>query len=353
MKVASIVGARPNFIKLSPVSREMRKEMDEIIIHTGQHYDYEMDRIFFDDLGIPAPDYHLNVGSGSHGYQTGEMLMRVEEILAKEKPDLVLVFGDTNTTLAGALAGAKLNLKVAHVEAGLRSFDRSMPEEINRILVDHCSNFLFCPTETAVSNLNEEGIIQNVYNTGDVMVDVQKDCMTIAENRSQIMDELDLSAKSYCLATIHRAANTDDPNKLRSIAYALSAIGNIVFPCHPRAEKRLKSLDLWNLLDKNIKIIKPIGYLDMLVLEKNALKILTDSGGLQKEAYLLGVPCITLRDETEWVETLNDGWNVLVGTDENKIIQMTRIFGPLGKNRNAFGSGDASKKIAKLIGMTN
>jgi UDP-N-acetylglucosamine 2-epimerase len=353
MKVASIVGARPNFIKLSPVSRELRKKMDEIIIHTGQHYDYEMDRIFFNDLGIPSPDYHLNVGSGSHGYQTGEMLMRVEEILEIEKPDLVLVFGDTNTTLAGALAGAKLDLKVAHVEAGLRSFDRSMPEEINRILVDHCSHFLFCPTETAVSNLRTEGITKNVYNTGDVMVDVQKECMTIADNRSLIMDELDLIPKSYYLATIHRAANTDDPNRLRSIASALSSIGNIVFPCHPRTKMRLKALDLWNMLDKNIKVIKPIGYLDMLILEKNALKILTDSGGMQKEAYLLGVPCITLRDETEWLETVNDGWNALVGTDKNKIMQMTRTFVPLGKTRKAFGTGDASKKIAKLIEMIN
>ncbi|MCJ7445385.1 MAG: UDP-N-acetylglucosamine 2-epimerase (non-hydrolyzing) [Methanotrichaceae archaeon] len=349
MKVASIVGARPNFIKLSPVSRELRKKMDEIIIHTGQHYDYEMNKIFFDELGIPTPDFHLEVGSGFHGYQTGEMLKRIEKILIKEKPDVVLVFGDTNTTLAGAIAAAKLSLKVAHVEAGLRSFDRKMPEEVNRILVDHCSSLLFCPTETAELNLKKEGIIENVYLTGDVMVDAQRTCMIIAQDRSKIMDELSLMPKSYYLATVHRASNTDDPDNLRSIALALSKIGNVIFPCHPRAEKRLKELELWDILNKNTRVIKPVGYLDMLILEKNALKIITDSGGVQKEAYLLGVPCITLREETEWIETVQDGWNVLVGANEEMITRMARVFVPPGRYKNVFGLGDASQKIVKLI----
>jgi UDP-N-acetylglucosamine 2-epimerase len=353
MKVASIVGARPNFIKLAPISRELRKRMEEIIVHTGQHYDYELDRIFFDDLGLPEPNYHLGVGSGSHGYQTGEMLKRIEEILIREKPDTILVFGDTNTTLAGALAAAKLDFKVAHIEAGLRSFNKRMPEEVNRILVDHCSDILFCPTNTAVLNLKHEGLTKHVYLTGDVMVDVQKDCSVIAEKKSHIMDKLSLRPKSYHLATIHRASNTDDPKRLRSIANAFSEIGNIVFPCHPRTEKFLKDAGLWDRLNKNIRIIKPVGYLDMLMLEKNALKILTDSGGVQKEAYLLGVPCITLRDETEWVETVKEGWNVLVGADRTKIVLVIREPGPTGDQRDVFGSGDASLKIAELMDKMN
>ena len=286
MKIASVVGARPNFIKLAPVSKELRKEFDEVIIHTGQHYDYEMDRVFFDELGIPEPDYHLGVGSGSHGYQTGEMLKRVEEVLIKEKPDLVLVFGDTNSTLAGALAAVKLHIKVAHVEAGLRSYDKKMPEEINRVLTGHCSDLLFCPTETGVKNLKNEGIAKGVYLTGDVMVDALQESIKIAEKKSRILDELDLKPEEYFLATVHRAENTDDFSRLRSIVDAFCEIVHIVFPCHPRTEKMLKKFDLWDRLQKSVKVIKPVGYLDMLVLEKNARKNLTDSGGVQKEAYI-------------------------------------------------------------------
>lgn len=349
MIVASIVGARPNFIKLAPVSRELRKRLDEVIIHTGQHYDYEMDRIFFDDMGIPTPDYHLGIGSGSHGFQTGEMLKKVEEVLIQEKPDVVLVFGDTNSTLAGALAAAKLHINVAHIEAGLRSYDRSMPEEINRVLVDHCSDLLLCPTRNAVENLRKEGIVKNVYLTGDVMVDAQRDCTKIAESRSHILSDLELKSKDYYLATVHRASNTDDPEKLKAIIEALEELGNVVFPCHPRAEKYLRKFGLWEDLSRKVRVIKPVGYLDMILLEKSAKKILTDSGGVQKEAYLLNVPCITLRDQTEWVETVEDGWNVLASRNKDEIVRLARDFQPCQERRDVFGEGDASAKSAELI----
>ncbi len=349
MKIASVVGARPNFIKCAPLSREIRKVHNEIIIHTGQHYDYEMNKVFFDDLEIPEPDYHLGVGSGNHGEQTGEMLKRTEEVLMKEEPDFVFVFGDTNSTLAGALAAAKLNIKVAHIEAGLRSFDKNMPEEINRVLTDHCSAILFCPTETSVENLKREGVTNGVYLTGDVMVDALKKNIEIAEKKAMILNELDLRPKEYYLATVHRAENTDDFNKLKSIVDAFCAIENLVFPCHPRTEKYLKDYGLWDGLVENVRVIKPVGYLDMLVLEKNAKKILTDSGGVQKEAYIFEVPCITLRNTTEWTETVEDGWNVLVGTDERKIVRGANEFEPDTKQRSVFGEGNASEKIVKIM----
>jgi len=349
MKIASVVGARPNFIKCAPLSREIRKVHNEIIIHTGQHYDYEMNKVFFDELKIPEPDYHLGVGSGSHGEQTGEMLKRTEEVLMKEEPDLVLVYGDTNSTLAGALAASKLHIKVGHIEAGLRSYDKSMPEEINRVLTDHCSDILFCPTETSVENLNREGVTNGVYLTGDVMVDALKGNIEIAEKKAMILNELDLKPKEYYLATVHRAENTDDFNKLKSIVDAFCAIENLVFPCHPRTEKYLKGYGLWDRLVENARVIKPVGYLDMQVLEKNAKKILTDSGGVQKEAYIFKVPCITLRNTTEWIETVEDGWNVLVGADEEKIVVMSNEFEPKGKQRDVFGKGDASEKIVEIV----
>ena len=348
MKIASIVGARPNFIKLAPVSREIRKDAEELIIHTGQHYDYEMDEIFFRELGIPEPDYHLGIGSGSHGHQTGEMLKGIEDVLVKEKPDMALVFGDTNTTLAGALAATKLHIPVAHVEAGLRSFDRNMPEEINRVLVDHCSDLLFCPTETAVENLKKEGITRGVHLTGDVMADILKDCIRIAEKSSGILDDLDLKPKEYNLATVHRAENTDDPGRLKSIIDALCEM-DVVFPCHPRTEKRLRDVALWDRLNNEVRVIKPVGYLDMLLLERSARRILTDSGGVQKEAYMLKVPCITMRDETEWVETVEDGWNILVGADKERIVSATYSFDPHNEQREMFGKGDASQRIVEAI----
>lgn len=349
IKIASIVGARPQFIKSAPLSRELRGSQKEILIHTGQHYDDEMSALFFEELKISEPDYNLNVGSGTHGWQTGEMLKRLESILMKEKPDLVLVYGDTNSTLAGALAAVKLHIKVGHVEAGLRSYDRSMPEEINRVLADHCSDILFCPTETAVENLRIEGITNGVYLTGDVMVDALNENINLAEQKSRILDELDLKPKRYYLATIHRVENTDNFERLKNIVDAFCEIENLVFPCHPRTEKMLKEFSLWNELIEKIKVIKPVGYSDMLVLEKNSEKILTDSGGVQKEAYILKVPCVTLRNATEWGETIESGWNILVGADKAKIIDATRRFEPEGEQKDIFGNGKASKNIACII----
>lgn len=350
MKIVSVVGARPNFVKLAPVSKELRKKKhEEVVIHTGQHYDYEMNKIFFDEMGIPEPDHHLGVGSGSQGEQTGEMLKRIEEVLMDESPDLVLVFGDTNTTLAGGLAACKLHIRVAHIEAGLRSYDRRMPEEINRILTDHCSDLLFAPTRTAVENLMKEGITEGVYLTGDVMVDALKENIKIAERESIILNESNLKIKRYYLATIHRAENTDDFDRLKSIVDAFCEIEHLVFPCHPRTEKSLKTFGLWDKLTKKVNVIKPVGYLDMLMLERNANKILTDSGGVQKEAYIFKVPCITLRDTTEWVETVEDEWNVLAGSDKEKVIEMANDFEPEGEQRNIFGEWDASEKIIKII----
>jgi len=349
MKVLSVVGARPNFVKLAPLSRAVRNKFEEIIVHTGQHYNYEMDKIFFDELGIPEPDYHLGVGSGTHGHQTGEMIKKIEDVLIEEKPELVLDFGDTNTTLAGAIAAVKLHIKIAHVEAGLRSYDKKMPEEINRILVDHCSDLLFCPTKTAVENLRTEGIVDGVYLTGDVMVDSLNYCINIAEKKSKVLDELGLKPKEYLLATVHRAENTDDPERLSGIVEAFCEAGNVVFPCHPRTKKLLNQFGLWDRLQENVKIIKPIGYFDMLLLEKNSKKILTDSGGVQKEAYILGVPGITLRDNTEWVETVEDGWNVLVSAEKEKILKAIREFEPATEQRDVFGKGNASEKMTEII----
>lgn len=350
MKIATVVGARPNFVKMAPVSKELRKHFDEIVIHTGQHYDYEMDRVFFEQLGIPEPDYHLGVGSGTHGYQTGEMIKKIEEVLMHEKPDLVLVFGDTNSTLAGALAGVKLHIRVAHVEAGLRSFDRRMPEEINRVLTDHISDLLFCPTKRAVENLRREGIVEGVHLTGDVMVDAVNQNVEVAERKSEILDQLDLKPGEYFLATVHRAENTDDPERLKNIVEAFCETDGLVFPCHPRTEKRLKDYGLWETLVRSVDVIRPVGYLDMLVLEKNARKIITDSGGVQKEAYIFKVPCITLRENTEWVETVEDGWNVLVGADKNKIIEALESFEPERKHHSQrFGDGEASRRMVEIL----
>jgi UDP-N-acetylglucosamine 2-epimerase (non-hydrolysing) len=352
MKIASVVGARPQFIKFSSVSREIRKKHEEVLIHTGQHYDYEMDKIFFDELGIPEPKYNLGVGSGSHAYQTGEMLKGVENVLLKEKPDLVLVYGDTNSTLAGALAAAKINIPIGHIEAGLRSFDKTMPEEINRLLTDHISHMLFAPTHTAVNNLKKEGITNGVYLVGDVMIDALMQTIKIAEEKTKILDILGLDAKQYLLVTVHRAENTDKKENLREIIKAILKIEErIVFPIHPRTEKCIKKYGWYEKIRsaKNVVLIKPVGYFDMLVLEKNAKKVLTDSGGVQKEAYIFKVPCITLRNVTEWVETVKDGWNMLAGPNEQRIIWAIKEFWPKGKQKNLLGDGKASVKIAALL----
>ncbi len=343
------MGARPQFIKCAPLSRELRKTQDEILVHTGQHYDREMSATFFNELGIPEPDYNLGIGSDNHGAQTGKMLIEIERLLLKERPDMVIVYGDTNSTLAGAVAAAKLHIPVAHVEAGLRSFDKLMPEELNRILTDHSSDLLLCPTQTAVDNLSKEGITNHVYLVGDVMVDAIEYNHKIAETESKILEKLDLNSKNYLVITMHRPSNTDNQENLKSVIDALGICQDtVVFPVHPRTEKCLRNAGLWENIPENVRVIKPIGYLDMIRLLKNAKKLLTDSGGMQKEAYVLGVPCITLRENTEWVETLRVGWNVLVGADKVKIIDAVRKFNPTGEQREIF-KRNASKKIREII----
>ena len=350
MKIVSIIGARPQFIKCAPLSRKLRTKHIEVLVHTGQHYDINMSEVFFSELDIPMPDYNLNIGSGSHGEQTGHMLYKIEQILLKESPDFVLVYGDTNSTIAGALAACKLNIKVIHVEAGLRSFDRTMPEEINRVLTDHISNLLFCPTVTAVANLKAEGIKDNVYNVGDVMVDAILYNQKLAEEKSTILEDLKLAPKDFILATVHRPANTDNVKNLYSIVHALSDVkDHVIFPVHPRTEKYLKQYGLWDMLNRNLAVIPPVGYLDMLKLMRNARKILTDSGGVQKESYVLGVPCITMRENTEWVETVEAGWNVLVGSNYDKIVDAVKNFEGCESKNDFFGKGHASEQICQIL----
>ncbi|MCG2736017.1 MAG: UDP-N-acetylglucosamine 2-epimerase (non-hydrolyzing) [Candidatus Methanoperedenaceae archaeon] len=349
MKIISIVGARPQFIKCAPLSKELRKTNEEKIINTGQHYDLEMSEIFFKELDIPHPDYNLGIGSGTHGEQTGRMLIEIEKILIQEKPDLVLVYGDTNSTIAGALAASKIGIRVAHVEAGLRSFDRSMPEEINRILTDHISNLLFCPTPQAVTNLKNEGIVSGVHMVGDVMQDALLIYSAAAGKVSNIIKKLDLKVNEYFVITVHRPGNTDNKENLRSIIEALKRLeGKVVFPVHPRTEKYLKEYGFWEKMPSNVIMIKPLGYLDMLHLMNNADKILTDSGGIQKEAYMLGKPCITLRENTEWVETVDAGWNVLVGADEEMIVDAVNHF-DFSKRRIPLYGENVCKKIVEII----
>jgi UDP-N-acetylglucosamine 2-epimerase len=349
MKIVSLVGTRPNFIKCAALSHKLREAFTEILVHTGQHYDYEMDKLFFDELSIPSPDYHLNVGSGPHGSQTAEILKKTEKVLIKEKPDMILVYGDCNTTIAGALAASKMRIPIAHVEAGLRSFDRAMPEEINRVLTDHCSDLLFCPTEKAVLNLRVEGIYQGVHMTGDVMVEVLKNNKEIAE-KSDILERLGLEKRGYLVATVHRAGNTDNQENLQNIVSALLETDErIVLPVHPRLEKCLRQYGLYKKLEKGITLTKPLGYLEFLKLTSNAKKILTDSGGVQKEAYLLKVPCITIRDNTEWMETVENEWNVLVGADKEKIASEIRGFTPAKNHKGAYGKGEASERIVDAI----
>jgi UDP-GlcNAc3NAcA epimerase len=347
VRLASIVGARPQFVKLAPVSCALRQGHDEIIIHTGQHYDYNMSAQFFDELTIPAPDYHLEIGSGSHGAQTGRMLEAIEQVLLKERPDRVIVYGDTNSTLAGALAAAKLHIPIAHVEAGLRSFNRAMPEEINRVVTDHLSDRLFCPTETARRHANNEGINHGVEVVGDVMYDILLQVQPRLDVRAEaLLPTLHITAQSYVLVTVHRPANTDDPIAMRDIAYALNRLEMpVVFPVHPRTRACLESYGI--IWKKHVQLIEPVGYFDMLALERAAYRILTDSGGVQKEAFLLGVPCVTLREETEWTETIDAGWNVLVGSCCQGIIEAIGRSLPKPLRQNPFGNGDAAIRISQ------
>ena len=348
MKVVSIVGARPQFIKAAPVSRILRRTCEEVLVHTGQHYDHEMSQVFFEELGIPTPDVNLGVGSGSHGQQTGEMLAGIERVLLTKDPAWVLVYGDTNSTLAGSLAAAKLHIPVAHVEAGLRSFNQAMPEEINRVLTDHVSDLLLCPTETAVRNLAAEGIHQGVYLVGDVMYDAVLHNSCIAQERSRVLEAVGVRPGEYLLLTVHRPANADNPARLATIVDALGQAGQpVVFLVHPRTQKMLSTLDVQ--MPENLLLQEPVGYLDMLALEGHARLILTDSGGVQKEAYWFGVPCITLREETEWVETVSAGWNVLVGADRDRIADAICNFAPPVDRPPLFGDGRAAERIVSLV----
>lgn len=352
-KILTIIGARPQFIKAATVSREFKKSnITEVIVHTGQHFDANMSDVFFKEMDIPTPNYHLEINSLGHGAMTGRMLEKIEEVLLKEKPDGVLVYGDTNSTLAGALAAAKLHIPVAHVEAGLRSFDMKMPEEINRILTDRISKILFCPTATAVKNLEKEGFKEfdcQIVQPGDVMYDAVLFYQKKAREVSTILKKENLIPNGFALATLHRAENTNDPERLRSICKALNEIHKILpiaLPLHPRTKNYLSSLQI----PLHVKVIDPVGYFDMLSLLENCKLVLTDSGGLQKEAYFFSKFCLTLRDQTEWVELVEAGANEIVGADTEKIISgFHKNKEKQIKTQLLYGAGDAAKTIAAKL----
>lgn len=349
MKIVSVVGARPEFVQAAPVSRALRAaQHHEILLHTGQHYDYLMSQAFFDELGIPAPDYNLEAGSGLHGRQTGEMLARMEEVLIKEQPDLVIVRGDTNSTIAGALAASKLHIPTAHIEAGERSFDRRMPEEINRLVADRLADLHLCVSRTAVKHLAAEGIVNSAYWTGDVMLDALLQNHPIALKKSDVMLRLQLQPGAFALVTVHRAANTDDPVRLAQIVRALNSIDEtIIFPAHPRTRKMLSQIDVQ--FATHVRVIEPVSYFDMMILETNARLIATDSGGVQREAYYWRKPCVTLRDETEWTETVEVGWNKLVSTNPDHIRQAWFNFIPPAEHLPIYGDGTAAQRIVAII----
>lgn len=351
MRIASIVGARPNFIKMAAIFEAIsRRGLEHLIIHTGQHYDYEMSTIFFKEMAIPEPNYNLEVGSDRQGSQLGEVIKRCEETLLDERPDIVLVYGDVNSTLGGALAARKNLFKLGHVEAGLRSFERDMQEEMNRVLTDHLSDYLFCPTKTAMANLERENLTARSYLTGDVMVSVLRRFMS--SGKDDVLSRLGINKRAYVLFTLHRAENVDSPKRLKMIVEAVAKISedsSVVFPAHPRTTRSLDMFGLTKCLAPNTKVIKPLGYSDFLALERNAKVILTDSGGVQKEAYLLGVPCVTLRERTEWTETVDDGWNKLVACNQKEITSAVRDFKPTSPQSNRFGLGDAPDKIIDIL----
>jgi UDP-GlcNAc3NAcA epimerase len=384
MKILSIVGARPQFIKAAVVSQQVRAGGgEERLLHTGQHYDFNMSEVFFRELDLPAPDHYLGIGSGRHGEQTARMIIGIEEVLLREDPDVVIVYGDTNTTLAGALAPAKLHIPVAHVEAGLRSHNRRMPEEINRIVADHCSDILFCPTRAAVRNLEAEGFrnvvadvhcgfaaadshpqsnVPLVVNVGDVMLDVARQARQRLDDeghrKAEVLGRYGLRSRAYILATIHRAGNTDDPDRLGGIIRAMNEIGSaglrVLFPVHPRTKRALEKFDLLRVLDTAaVTLCAPVSYLEMIALESEARLLLTDSGGVQKEAYFFGVPCVVARDETEWTELVEAGWNRLAGAEPARLVAavgaaLREDF--TGKPRQDFyGDGHAAARIAAIL----
>jgi len=350
LKFLCVVGTRPNFVKIAPLFEEFKNfsKIECVLVHTGQHYDHGLSPVFFQELSIPKPDYNLGVGSGSHAEQTGRIMIEFEKICIKENPDLVVVVGDVNSTLAGALVAAKLRIPVAHIEAGLRSYDKSIPEEVNRVLVDNMSDFLFCPTKSSVENLKNERIINGVYLTGDITYDTFINYLPHID-KSKVLVQLGLNPRSYHVVTVHRAVNTNNINNLKSIFEALSEISKdtkVVVPLHPRTKKQLEDNSLFF---PSLRIIGPLSYIDMLMLEKNAKMILTDSSGVQKEAYFLKVPCITLRKKTEWMETVKDGWNILVGTDRSKIIKAVSSCRQDKKQSNHFGDGKTAQKIVRIL----
>lgn len=346
MRIFSIVGARPQFIKLAPLSQRLKINHEEIIVHTGQHYDFLMSEKIFQDLGIRNPDIHLGTGSGSHAYQTAEMMKALENAMVERKPDLVIVFGDTNSTLAGSLASAKLKIPILHIEAGLRSFNRNMPEEINRVATDHISEYLFAPTLAAVQNLKLEGLSSRTVLSGDIMVDTMNQNLEIAVRTSDIMKQLKLDEDQFTLLTLHRDYNVDDQKNLQKILSEVCRIDTkIVFPVHPRTRKMIQGIDISH---KNLVLTEPLGYLDFITLEHFSRRIVTDSGGIQKEAYILKKPCITLRTETEWVETVEEGWNCLINPNGENFANKILSFCPPNKQNQVFGS-DVAKKMEHFI----
>lgn len=356
MKIVTVVGARPQFIKAAAISRAIRSRGDpaltEVLVHTGQHHDEKMSDVFFEELGIGAPKVNLAIAGGSHGAMTGRMLEALERVLVDEAPDMVLVYGDTNSTLAAALAASKLHMPIAHVEAGLRSFNMRMPEEVNRIVADRLSTLLLCPTDAAVENLAREGVTAGVHKVGDVMYDVALHFAALAEARSALLDRLGLRPRCYVLATCHRAENTDDRARLEGVVRGLAAVAAtrpVVLPLHPRTRGKLREFGLESAL-AGVTLVEPVSYLDMVTLEKNAEVIVTDSGGVQKEAFFYRVPCVTARDETEWVETVASGWNTLVGADPQRLAEA--VAGHAGRARTdvqPYGAGDAAERILAVL----
>ena len=374
MKIVTIIGARPQIIKAAALSRAIKNhfnnEIHEVIVHTGQHYDDNMSKVFFDELGIPRPDYNLHVGSASHGVQTAKMIEGIEQILVDEKPDFIVLYGDTNSTLAGAVAASKIHVPIAHIEAGLRSFNKSMPEEINRIVCDHCSTLLFTPTATGLANLTREGFpidnngpysIDNpkVYHCGDIMYDNSLYFSTIADQKVDLLQRLDLEGKPYILCTLHRDTNTDHTERLEAILEALLELSSerpIVLPMHPRTKKMIQQLSNTALVEqvlsnRDIRIIDPVSFLEMIQLEKHASLVMTDSGGVQKEAYFFGKPCVILRPETEWVEIVEVGAATLADADKDKILKHCRLFiqTPPSNFPKLFGDGYASEFVLKKL----
>jgi UDP-N-acetylglucosamine 2-epimerase (non-hydrolysing)/UDP-GlcNAc3NAcA epimerase len=348
--VVTVVGNRPQFVKAAAVSRLLRRGHEERLIHTGQHYDDDLSRVFFDELGVPAPDRELHGGTGTNSAQTARMLADLEQELVDPRPDAVLVYGDTNSTLAGALAAAQTGVPVAHVEAGMRSFDRRMPEELNRVLTDHASDLLLCPTPTAVANLEAEGLSARSRLVGDVMADVSLAFASVAEERSHALARFGLTSGGFLLVTSHRAGNVDDPARLRALVELLEALEDpAVLPLHPRTRARLVSGGLLGRVEAAVKVVPPVGYLDFVTLLRHARAVLTDSGGVQKEAYLLGTPCVTMRDTTEWVETVEAGWNVLVDLDAGAALRALARPEPVGDRPELYGGGRAGARVVAAL----